>query len=519
MPSKITRWTQIRGIATSRLLGRRTAGTGQAEELSSADILNWLSVYTVAEINAGNLTFTALPQSSAVPSVGSDLVNKTYVDAFAQGLEIKDAVRVATTAAGTLATSFENGDTIDGVVLVTGDRILIKDQSAGAENGIYTVNASGAPTRATDSDVSSEVDQGTFMLVLEGTVNALKQFAQTTASPTLDSTSLVYTTLSSPTGTITLTGDVTGSGTGSFATTIGTGTVTLAKMANMATGSLIYRKTAGTGVPQVQTLATLKTDLGLTGTNSGDQTVITTIGTAGTDVNLAGSTLNIPDASATVRGVVTTGGQTWAGQKTFSANPYASGYFYAAIGFYVYLKAGFQSPGDGIMTLRSWSGTGDFILQFGNTTSAAAAIKRIGTLLEAKLADDSAYTNLKVLGLEATAPILAASVRTTETTSTPAGTTQTITLANGNHQTLALTSATGTVTVTLTVPASSSAGTLVVKQHASAVKDLTWAVSAGTIKWMGTEPDWAADSTSDIRLVAWRYDGSVMYLAATDVAT
>jgi hypothetical protein len=76
--------------------------------------------------------------------------------------------------------------------------------------------------------------------------------------------------------TITLTGDVTGSGTGSFAATIATGAVTLAKMANMATASLIYRKTAGAGAPEVNTLATLKTDLGLTGTNSGDQTITLT---------------------------------------------------------------------------------------------------------------------------------------------------------------------------------------------------------------------------------------------------
>jgi hypothetical protein len=64
----------------------------------------------------------------------------------------------------------------------------------------------------------------------------------------------------------------TGEVTGSTLLTITDGAVTLAKMANMATGSLIYRKTAGTGAPEVQTLATLKTDLGLTGTNSGDQT-------------------------------------------------------------------------------------------------------------------------------------------------------------------------------------------------------------------------------------------------------
>lgn len=76
--------------------------------------------------------------------------------------------------------------------------------------------------------------------------------------------------------TITLTGNVTGSGTGSFATTIAASAVTLAMQANMATASVVYRKTAGAGAPEVQTLATLKTDLGLTGTNSGDQTITLT---------------------------------------------------------------------------------------------------------------------------------------------------------------------------------------------------------------------------------------------------
>lgn len=70
-----------------------------------------------------------------------------------------------------------------------------------------------------------------------------------------------------------LTGHVTSSGN---TTTIPAGTVTLAMMANIASGSLIYRKTASAGVPEVQTLATLKTDLGLTGTNSGDQTITLT---------------------------------------------------------------------------------------------------------------------------------------------------------------------------------------------------------------------------------------------------
>lgn len=75
------------------------------------------------------------------------------------------------------------------------------------------------------------------------------------------------------------TGDVTNSA-GSLALAIGAGKVTLAMQANMATASVIYRKTGGSGAPEVQTLATLKTDLALTGTNSGDQTSI--VGITGT---------------------------------------------------------------------------------------------------------------------------------------------------------------------------------------------------------------------------------------------
>jgi hypothetical protein len=70
-------------------------------------------------------------------------------------------------------------------------------------------------------------------------------------------------------------GDITVSGSGAV-WTIDNGAVTLAKQADMATASLIYRKTAGSGAPEVNTLTTLKTDLGLTGTNSGDQTITLT---------------------------------------------------------------------------------------------------------------------------------------------------------------------------------------------------------------------------------------------------
>jgi hypothetical protein len=125
-------------------------------------------------------------------AIASQKATKTYVDAKVAGLSWKQAVRAATTVAGTLASSFENGDTIDGVVLATGDRILIKNQASGAENGIYVVPASGAPARATDADAGAELVNAT-VYVSEGTTNADTQWTCTNnATPTLGSTSLAF---------------------------------------------------------------------------------------------------------------------------------------------------------------------------------------------------------------------------------------------------------------------------------------------------------------------------------------
>lgn len=112
----------------------------------------------------------------ADPSATTDAANKQYVDNVARGLYWKAPVRVATTANGTLATDFENGDSIDGVTLATNDRILIKNQSTAADNGIYIVQASGAPARAADADTNGELAPGTAVTVTEGTANADKTF-------------------------------------------------------------------------------------------------------------------------------------------------------------------------------------------------------------------------------------------------------------------------------------------------------------------------------------------------------
>lgn len=107
----------------------------------------------------------------ADPTAAQDAATKNYVDSQIQGLNPKGKVRVATTVAGTLATSFANGQTVDTIVLATNDRILIKNQAAPAENGIYIVNASGAPTRAIDMDAWSEVISA-YVLVEVGSTQA-----------------------------------------------------------------------------------------------------------------------------------------------------------------------------------------------------------------------------------------------------------------------------------------------------------------------------------------------------------
>lgn len=104
------------------------------------------------------------------PINDKDAANKEYVDLVKQGLFVKDSVRAATTTAGTLTTSFAAGQSIDGYLLVQGDRILVKDQLDPIENGIYEVPASGAPSRPVDFDPGDEA-AGAFVFVQEGTVN------------------------------------------------------------------------------------------------------------------------------------------------------------------------------------------------------------------------------------------------------------------------------------------------------------------------------------------------------------
>jgi hypothetical protein len=126
----------------------------------------------------------------ADPTGAQDAATKAYVDATRTGLDVKGSVRAATTGNITLS----NAQTVDGVALAVGNRVLVKNQDTASENGIYVV-ASGAWTRAEDADNSpaGEVTSGMFTFVEQGTVNADSGWVLTTdGNVTLDTTALTF---------------------------------------------------------------------------------------------------------------------------------------------------------------------------------------------------------------------------------------------------------------------------------------------------------------------------------------
>ncbi len=111
-------------------------------------------------------------------------------------LQWKEPVRVASTANIDIATGLENGDTLDGVALAAGDRVLLKDQTAASQNGVYVVSASGAASRSIDANEASEL-VGLAVFVRSGTANGGKQFACSTPAPIIvGTTSLTFQEIS-----------------------------------------------------------------------------------------------------------------------------------------------------------------------------------------------------------------------------------------------------------------------------------------------------------------------------------
>ena len=141
-----------------------------------------------ANVAMGNNRITGV----ADPVDAQDVATKAFVQASQQGLDVKDSVRTASTGALTLS----GLQTVDGISLSAGDRVLVKNNSDSSENGVYLA-ASGSWTRATDFDSNADVSAGAFTFVEEGSVNGDAGFVLTTDNPiTVGTTGLTFSQFS-----------------------------------------------------------------------------------------------------------------------------------------------------------------------------------------------------------------------------------------------------------------------------------------------------------------------------------
>ena len=199
--------TAIGALATTD--GNFIVGSGStwvAETGSTARVslgLGTIATQSASSVSISGGTITGL----GAPSNSSDAATKNYVDNLVTGLKTRIITRAATTANIDLSADLQNGDTLDGITLATGNKVLVKDQTDATQNGIYDVVASGTATRNTDYDTVAEL-AGQLVIVQEGSSNADKIFLCTTDnSGFIGSVNIVFTIVQpSNVGDVTLTG-------------------------------------------------------------------------------------------------------------------------------------------------------------------------------------------------------------------------------------------------------------------------------------------------------------------------
>jgi hypothetical protein len=196
------------GTSTSVARADHEHGTPAHDNTAHSAInLSALAV-PLADVSFNNYKITSL----ATPTTSTDAATKGYVDSVAEGLHIHPSVVAATTVnlvatysngtSGVGATLTNNGSqaalVIDGVTLSATDRVLVKNQTSGLQNGIYTVTDTGSVstnwvlTRATDMDTSAEVDGGDFTFVTSGTTWDNTGWVQTATGVTIGTTAIVW---------------------------------------------------------------------------------------------------------------------------------------------------------------------------------------------------------------------------------------------------------------------------------------------------------------------------------------
>jgi len=235
------------------------------DSIVNADI-NSSAAIAATKIHDGTISNTEFGYLNGVSSAIQTQIDAkaatSYVNDAVAGLRTRIIAECASTANVTISSALEAGDAIDGVTLVAGDRVLLKDQSTASENGLYTAVGSGAGAASRDTQFNSiEELSGQMIVVNQGSVNDNKIFLCTTNNTaSLGSDSISYSVITpSNSGTVTSIG-IADAGAGEF--TVGSTPITSSGNITLAINSIADTKLGTIGTANKVSLTALNIDGG-----------------------------------------------------------------------------------------------------------------------------------------------------------------------------------------------------------------------------------------------------------------